>query len=218
MVRRISFPVFSEALGVCLGKLPKDLLSRAVVLGSSHKSNQWVAELACKFICQSKLNYEELGHDHASAITDSLEKTDPERWAREYVLFDDASFSGNQMTGHLTELIKVFEKSAYEKDIYVVVPFVTPVASAKIEAIERPSHIHIHLIYHEIIPTLKMQMREDNFAAINLYVEEDFSSAEEEDKGVATIYFDHKIPNSQSFAITRIDRGLVPKISPPYTS
>lgn len=216
LIRRVSFVEFSKALNNCLKKLPNGLLERAEVLGSAHKSNQWVAEIARSYMKPSIFSYKELGHDHASAITKSLMRESPECWANEYVLFDDASFSGNQMTGHLNELVKVFERSFSRRDIYVVVPFVTSVAISKISKIKAPPHVHIHMIYEETVPTLRMQMKEESFAALNLYVEEDFSSEEEVDKGVATIYFDHKVPNAQSFALSRIQRECAPSISPPY--
>jgi hypothetical protein len=174
-----------------------------------------VAEIACSFLRPKVLKYEELGHEHAEAITTSLRASSPRSWSKQYVLFDDASFSGNQMTSHLSELSAVLAEDRTPRDIYVVIPYVTPVALAKLEGVARPDHIRIHVIHEEVIPTLKMQMEEDSFRLLNAHVEEDFASGQE-DSGIATIYFDHKVPNVQSFALSRIVRECAPRISPPY--
>jgi hypothetical protein len=214
-VRRVSYPEFAGTLASCLERLPTGCLERATILGSAHKSNQWVAELACSFLRLSGLKYEELGHERALAITSSLRATSPRSWSKQYVLFDDASFSGNQMTSHLSELSAALAEDRTPRDIYVAIPYVTPVALAKLEGVARPDHIKIHVIHGEVIPTLKMQMEEGSFRHLNSHVEEDFASGEE-DSGIATIYFDHKVPNAQSFALSRVARECAPRISPPY--
>ncbi|MBS0652914.1 MAG: hypothetical protein JSR39_05215, partial [Verrucomicrobia bacterium] len=102
-IRRISFPEFSQALGRSMHTLPKGLDKRAVVLTSEHKSNQWVAEVA-KGHHRFNSTYQSLGHEHASDFVAYLDQTASGKCPKEIVLFDDASFSGNQMTNHVNAI------------------------------------------------------------------------------------------------------------------
>ncbi|MBS0651058.1 MAG: hypothetical protein JSR93_07850 [Verrucomicrobia bacterium] len=222
LVRRISFPQFSQALGRCINTLPKGLANRCVVLTSEHKSNQWVAEVA-KSHHQFNSTYLSLGHDHASDFVEYLERTPVGKCPKEIVLFDDASFSGNQMTNHVNAIkAKLIEKGV-KCNIRVVVPFATRVALDRLQNIQPEGNVNITLHCDEVIPTIKQQMSPENFQILDTYSTETWgvplSNPEniEQDSGIAGVYFDHKIPNNQSFILSAFARETMPRISPPYT-
>jgi len=222
LIRRISFPEFSQALGRCIGTLPKGLDKRCVVLTSEHKSNQWVAELA-KSHHQFNSKYLSLGHDHASDFVAYLERTPSGKCPKEIVLFDDASFSGNQMTNHVNAIKSKLIEKGIKCDVHVVVPFATRVALDRLQNIPSEGNVNISLHCEEVIPTIKEQLSPEDFDILNSYSTNTWgvplSNPDHlnEDSGIAGVYFDHKIPNNQSFILSAFARETMPRISPPYT-
>lgn len=222
LIRRISFPEFSQALGRCIDTLPKGLDKRCVVLTSEHKSNQWVAEVA-KAHHQFNSNYLSLGHEHASDFVAYLDRTPAGKCPKEIVLFDDASFSGNQMTNHVNAIkAKLLEKGV-TCNIRVIVPFATRVALDRLQNIQPEGDVNISVHCDQAIPTIKEQLPQDDFQILDTYSEETWGVSLsnpdniEQDSGIAGVYFDHKIPNKQSFILSIFAREAMPRISPPYT-
>lgn len=221
-IRRISFSDFTQALGRSMHTLPKGLDKRAVVLTSEHKSNQWVAEIA-KEHHRFNSKYQSLGHDHASDYVAYLDRTTAGKCPKEIVLFDDASFSGNQMTNHVNAIrAKLLEKGV-KCTIHVVIPFITNVALHRLQNIPSDGNVAVHVHHDTVLPTIKEQLPPDDFQALDLY-SQDYSGVAlsnsanlNEDSGITGYYFDHKIPNSQSFILSAFARETMPSISPPYT-
>lgn len=133
-VRRVSFPEFSVALGRCVLSLPKSLNGKAVILVSQLKSNQWVAELASTYF-KFTGTYLSLGHDDASDYVALLSKIPVKQWPTDIVLFDDASYSGNQITRHVTAIVDTMKANGAPGTVHVAIPFITNVALAKLQGI-----------------------------------------------------------------------------------
>lgn len=220
-VRRISFDEFCRGLGASIHSLPSDLLARAVdkskvaILISERKSNQWVAEIA-RNMFQFAGTYLPLGQDHArDYIEKVLNPTAPRKWPQEVVLFDDASYSGTQITGHAAAIVDAMVREKVSGRIFVVVPFMTHVAERKLEALReeaRANKIDVVIAAHGRIETVRELSSQENYPILaNLFSGQ---LEGEEDTGIAATYLDHKVPNGSSFLFYGL--GLTPQIKPPY--
>jgi hypothetical protein len=220
-ITRVSFGDFLNALGLCLDRLPKTSLARSTVLVAEHKSNKWVAEIAQKYYpkkmgttprCLS------LGHGGACEYVKNLDKIPVKQWPTTILLFDDAAFSGKQMTGHVTAITEKMMSQKAGGDIYVVIPFITQVAMKALSNIKLPNNIKLNVISEKTIPTLKELLSAEDFNSMNEICAGVLNNNGEsdEDSGIATTYFDHKVPNNQSFVFSVIARDTMPRIKPPY--
>ena len=222
-VRRISFDEFCRGLRTSIESLPRPIKDRAspgskdkvAILVSERKSNQWVAEIA-KNMFQFTGSYLPLGQDNARDYVEKvLTPVDPRKWPQEVVLFDDASYSGTQITGHATAIADAMIQRGGKGRISIVVPFMTRVAEAKLDALrQRISAHNVDLVVadHGRIQTVRELSSEENYPKLA----EIFSGQLEgdEDTGIAATYLDHKVPNGSSFLFYGL--GLTPPIKPPY--
>jgi hypothetical protein len=225
-IRRVSFNDFIASLGHCVNRLPKNLLSHATVLVSEGKSNKWVAEIALKYFPQNFIRnvttFLSLGHEEGTEFVKTLGLIPAKNWPKDLVLFDDAGFSGNQMSKHVTAIINKMSAEKGERNIYIVVPFVTNVALTVLNSIILPKNIKLHIITDTVVPTVRETLSEENFDALNELCGEVLTKGNEketgqkEDSGIAFTYFDHKIPNNQSFIFSVIARETMPNVKPPY--
>jgi hypothetical protein len=101
--------------------------------------------------------------------------------------------------------------------IHVAVPFITSVARRRLQSIPKKGNIDIHLSSHQIVPTVKELLTPRTYQILSnsLFLQ---YLHDENDNGVALSYFDHKIPNSQSFLFAGGGWGadFMPCIKPPY--
>lgn len=219
-IKRISFSDFLNGLKKCIDTLPQSLLRQATVLVSEHKSNKWVAEIANNYFPKdfgNNTNFLSLGHEDANDFVMSLNQIPTEAWPNDIVLFDDGGFSGKQMTRHVKAIAKKIGTEAKTRTtIFVVIPFMTNVAKELLTNIKFPKNIKLSVHTAEIIPTAKEILSKKCFDSLNELCGNILKNDSNEDSGIATTYFDHKIPNSQSFLFSIIARETMPSIKPPY--
>lgn len=228
-LRRVSFPDFLKAVEGCINQLPPKTLQNSVILVAEGKSNKWVAEIAMKYFPKnfgSNTKCLELGQQDAGVFVKTLDKIPSKAWPTNIVLFDDAGFSGKQMTGHLKKIAEKIGPQQITTNVYAVLPFVTIVAVNELKKAEQlfqessRGKMQLKVVYSELIPTVKEILPAGDFNELNNYLGEILEPKQGEnqgkDSGIAVTYFDHKIPNNQSFLFTAIARDTMPKITPPY--
>lgn len=228
-LRRVSFTDFLKGVEACINQLPAKTLQNSVILVAEDKSNKWVAEIAMKYFPKnfsSNTKCLELGQQEAGVFVNTLDKIPQKIWPANIVLFDDAGFSGKQMTGHLKKIAQKIGPQQTKTNVYAVLPFVTNVAVNELEKARQlfqensKGNMQLRVVYSEIIPTVKEILPPADFDELNNYLGEILEPKQGDNKGkdsgIAVTYFDHKIPNNQSFLFTAIARDTMPKITPPY--
>jgi hypothetical protein len=150
-ISRISYHHFLNQLKVCVDDLNKNTEMRnpqnVGILVNNLKSNGWVAALA-----RDKMgfqgNYYALGSAHAKDFIEYLKNANVEILPKHFVLFDDASFSGNQMHDHLVAINDELSALSNKRfSLHVAVPFITSVALKRLQSIKKkPISISIFLL------------------------------------------------------------------------
>ena len=176
-----------------------------IVLTQEGKSNLWVAELARQYFRFNAERYMDLGLNDADQFVRMLQgvskniKIVREKFKnRTIVLFDDASYSGKQMSSHLLQVRRAVQKySLLIKRIVVIVPFATSFAQ---KAIQKASTVPVGKTGVYISPTVALPMLSDLTPdvydlIINLWYKGKRKAAEK----IGLAYFQHKVPNDQSF-------------------
>jgi hypothetical protein len=226
LIKRISFPIFKQALNAALLEVNLGPEKHHYVLVAKGKSNEWVAGLAAsqappKLLGQ--IHYLALGHEDACEFVATMGTIPSKQWPKSIILFDDASYSGNQMTRHVTKIMdKLGEDPTISRKIHIVIPYITLVALNRLKNIKKPPNIAMTISYNTVMPTLKgliENISPKNFEILQrFYAELDVHLTDKEghDSGISTYYFDHKIPNDQSFILGKFGRECMPRIKPPY--
>ena len=200
-----------------------------IILIEGQKSNKWIAELAIASGQLSIPNTDQLfrlGVNDAEDFVATI-SSDPSVFrGKEIVLFDDASYSGTQITNHVSAIITVNQSFALRlQQITVIIPFVTRTA---IESLARLSNIAnsgrrpilggVKLYYREIMPTLREQGWNQADAQEHNLNPRTWTT-------LATTFFQLKVPNEQSFphALCKLPAtpsgqrtSILPVIIPPY--
>lgn len=203
-IRVVSSREFCLALRASVESI-EDFPKRATILVQENKSNQWVAELADKYlkICGMQVP---LGENFAEKFVEDgqyLDKLDPKEWPSDVVLFDDASYSGTQMVGHISAIFyKMRTKVVKPTRIYTIVPFMTRHARGKLMDCVKLGNKNINLVassfermqtVHEILSENRFLHRDE---IRRLYPP---AVLPEEESGLTLTLFHHKMPNSMSF-------------------
>lgn len=200
-------------LGVDSPQKYTDFLDRAVVLVEHKKSNQWVAEIARRKLGFKPKKYYRLGSkdankfvDHINGHAGSAEKNELKN--KVIVLFDDGSYSGKQMTDHVKALLKLKKKLKFDK-ICVIVPYMTDHAKSGLEETVIKTHNVGNVVIADAakIATVAESVTPENKKLLT----ELWWNKEEVEEGAnskGVIWFDHKVPNDQSF-IGAIEKGNV---------
>ncbi len=181
------------------------------------KSNEWVTKIAMsRFKMLSGFPCFNIDHKARLNLQRSME-TAIER--REYVnlpqqiiLFDDGSYSGDQMVNHVESMIQTLKHKAKETTIFVLVPYMTTRARARLDAIQAMleseyPNIKLAIADHETIQTVKELLSDDDYRQIRAI----YPVLTEDDSGITLTCFDHKLPNSQSFfePVAPLIKGIV---------
>ena len=178
----------------------------AIVLVEGTKSNKWVAELALKQGDFLPTYYFRLGDKEAknfSEFCSRLKDKDLMDLQKDFdnktiVLFDDGSYSGRQLTGHVLGIANTICKfELFVKIICVVVPFMTTHAKQEIQQAMDHLKEHPQLIIaeHSRIETLADLPEEAQSAMmIAWYLNQTCNP-----NCIGLTWFDHKCPNSESF-------------------
>ena len=225
-VRLVCHKRFKEALRVSIvqavPKLPGFLPGRdAVVLVEPMKSNKWVAQLAFQEGFAGR-QYVRLGSSRAREFENAvLNDFDPDfvrsLEGKVVVLFDDASYSGNQMTGHIQVIARLVDRIKI-RALLVIVPFMTHIARRKITAAAEEAKGLQVVIEGEAMPSLtevphphrELLQTMWGYADAGRDVVRDAAggAAEIPVDGIGLFCFTHKIPNQESFPVP-LQRGTV---------
>jgi hypothetical protein len=284
-IRRVTFAEFKKQLevsikscfpqfGVDSRETYREFLKNTVVLVENKNSNQWVAELAKKYVGFAASNYYRLGEKDAREFTSHIRnfaKADEiERLkGKVLVLFDDGSYSGKQIYDHVVNLLNLKKEKTLNFDrVCVIVPYMTDRSRTMLADLAAKTHRVVGL--KEGSPSLEdtdelgsdgkqEKVEKTPVAPVNEDADSDVivadssqihtvaESVTEEHAALLTklwwskesrtegphskgiMWFDHKIPNDQSF-IGAIEKGnvinpsricrntfkLIPQIEIPY--
>lgn len=171
------------------------------VLVEPNKSNQWVAELAYKELIIKPNQIVRLGIKNADKFLlhfDRILKVDKALLPKNVVLFDDGSYSGDQICNHVKAICDVSKKANHKLQIYVVIPYLTDHARQRLLKMSR-DYSNVFIAEAESIPTVKTQLTPDHIETLNKLLWSDESSTTEGATTRGTYYFAHKVPNSRSF-------------------
>lgn len=193
------------------GHNPREI---CIVLAQEGKSNLWVAELAKEHFKFDAERYLDLGLNSADQFTsmlaevsESLEIVREKFRDRTIVLFDDASYSGKQMSSHLLEVTKAIKDYKLKvRTVIVVVPFSTPFSQEVIsESTARVKKACPAAIYPAVPLPMISDLSEDTHRLIaNLWYKGSIENANK----IGLAFFQHKVPNDQSFPAA-LARGSV---------
>ncbi|MBS0653945.1 MAG: hypothetical protein JSR39_10535, partial [Verrucomicrobia bacterium] len=93
----------------------------------------------------------------------------------------------------------------------------------RLQNIRAEGNVTVQVHHDTVIPTIKEQLPAEDFQVLDRYSDDFWGVSlsnpnnRNEDSGIAGVYFDHKIPNKQSFILSAFARETMPSISPPYT-
>lgn len=246
-IQAVSFDAFLEGLKNCTDTFIEKIgNAEYYALVQSGKSNQWVTELASAKGYLEKAppkGFLPLGEARASCFTAFLEKAASEKaWDQipeRVVLFDDGSYSGNQLACHIYAIYnKIYEISKKYKrkvpmQVHIVVPYMT----------ER-AHQHVSETLSKFRCSETLFTTANRFQSLDDFLSEKelnfftctfwkciYGKVKNPEKTVRSLsvnYFQHKIPNKMSFVpydnkgsivSSRVPDGtyrFIQPINPPY--
>lgn len=146
-IQRIHHSTFEKHLKLATENFNKQLEGAEdktfTVLVQGNKSNQWVTELALKYLSYEPTESLSLGEKQARDFCGYLDRiTDQGRVPRRIVLFDDASYSGTQLAEHVKAIVEKFKNLNLEPPIiHVIVPFATQYAVNRLERLQQQEQI-----------------------------------------------------------------------------
>lgn len=222
-VTRISYQTFYHQLGISI--LSRPLNKKSVVFVEPNKSNLWVAQLAIKqlgiFLKCARLGEKEASY--ATSPNGLLQQVPFQYWPSEFILFDDAAYSGSQVAGHVIALADVIHKTDKSTNytIRIIIPFMTSLAAGKLENIKRlsPPNVKIEVSSYAVIPTIQtiFSTHLDLLVLLQqLYKESGYENFFQEETGVGITYFEHKLPNWMSFLSIIVIRYIPHMETPSY--
>lgn len=206
--------------------------SRFVSLVEPGKSQKWVTEIAIQNGLKASA-YVCIGEEGANNLEYAVQNiSSKDRRFKHYVIVDDGSYSGNQMTNNISTAYRILkEKFADEPIFHVLIPFITKTASTKINNLKTKGII-VNLHSSIEMPTVYEAISEEKRAKVLqiLWPHQSGSKQDNLAKSTALYWFDHKIPNSMSFPevlatgiVTQAKEGVddspipfIPPVHPPY--
>ncbi len=216
-----------------------DVRSDVVVMVEGTKSNKWVAELAFHYFKFIPKAFFRLGDKDAWNFFAYMSQANPMEFEqlqnaffnKTIVLFDDASLSGEQLSGHVQGICRVCSVFALSiRAICVIAPFITQVAEERINQTFlgcRPLGSEIVIASHVDVKTIA-DLSSATAQAINLAW---YKAGSPDLRSLGLTWFNHKVPNYRSFpkplarasvysssgSITKKFSGeFIPSVIPPY--
>ena len=245
-VKHIAYKTFNTQLGKSIKaarialcarlslEKASQLTDRMIVLVENSKSNQWVAELACRYFDFKASEYYRLGDKDAKKFRDHLDQSSViERKSMEnkvIVLFDDGSYSGTQLTNHMVSLLQVQKELKFDS-ICVIVPFMTDFAHQKLVDTAGKMIERVLIAPFATIPTVATNLDAAHIQTLNqLWWSKEDKNEKANTRGL--YWFDHKIPNGMSFpetlekgnvirrdgAVVKNTYKILPEVNEPYKS
>ena len=209
--QRVTFPEFENTLkqtvsgeGGLNGVLSDGKPYVAVVgRGTPDKSPGWVYELSREDLARKP---ERLVHVTQTAewSAESQARGLLDGGVKRIVIFDDASYSGTELSGQFLDPLDKILTTAKAKDVEidVVCPYITDYAKQRVINFAKSSGLDVRLITSQKIPTIDSFLTPDEIAVWK------------PGNGQALTYFDHKVPDFLSFDSTLLT--IIKGITPPY--
>jgi hypothetical protein len=127
----ISFSELKQGLSTCCQALNELLGQEKYSIGfAPNKSSKWMAEQALVYLDQMPARIFQHATDMTSDNPSKQSELDLDD--RNFVIFDDAAYSGSQLTSMISGLVEKIEKrndtSTSYHNIYIVIPFLSSVA------------------------------------------------------------------------------------------
>jgi len=174
-VKRIPFHAFKAELLKSIETFNQEILKEVdhtyTVLVEKGKSNLWVAEVAFPYIKGEPNAFLKLGEKLARDFIPYLNVVSSDKalkFPRNIILFDDGSYSGKQIYGHVKA---IFDQYALCKmkmpKCFVVIPYMTEHAQSLLLDMQKRSKGHLFIAGHDIIPTIEKVVGVKNSAVLN---------------------------------------------------
>ncbi len=144
---KITVKDLEENLAACTLYLNTLIQNDYTVGFSKNKSSCWIASQAIPHMDKTPKNRFVPKYDTGGEIP-----TDPEITDNELVIYDDASYSGNQIESLLMHLNRSMRRQSRQANVYLVIPFISELALDRLNyALEASSkrrelNLKIHLI------------------------------------------------------------------------
>lgn len=214
--RYISHHFFIKQLGQSIAQANSHLANlygstyfpgkNCIVLVEEEKSNLWVAELAKEHFGFNAERYMDLGLNGAEqfvkmlrGVSAGMDIVKEKFHNRTIVLFDDASYSGKQISSHLLQLRTVINKyNLAIREIVVIVPFATPYAQMQIREASVARIGKVCKAYISLMEDLPM-LSELTPASYDVIVRLWYKGVRADADKIGLACFQHKVPNGQSF-------------------
>ena len=190
--------------------------THCIALVQEGKSNLLVAELAKEHFGFDAERYMDLRLNNAEKFSlmlagiskKNLHLVREKFKGKTIILFDDASYSGKQMSSHLMHVrSSVYKYKLQVKQIAVVVPFATPYAMQKIkEASKRRPGDAVKVLVAPAKDLLVLSnLPQGSYRqVIDLW----YQGKREDANKIGLAYFQHKVPNDQSFPAPLINGSI----------
>lgn len=140
----IKFQDLQNGLASCCGELNKLLDNKDYIVGFvPQKSQKWIAELALPLLNKPPKGYFlphcAQSYDHATGIKTEQRQCSLYSSNRDMVIFDDASYSGTQISETILKLkegIINFKNETFH--LYLVIPFISSIAENRLKFATQP--------------------------------------------------------------------------------
>jgi hypothetical protein len=121
-IDKVTIEELEKCLFACTQHLDKQLEGDYDVGFVPKKSSKWIAELALPYLSKIPLNHFEYSTDVGGQQTTLSARS------QQFVIFDDASYSGSQLVTVISSLQTQLTKQGKKGKLFLVVPFISAVA------------------------------------------------------------------------------------------
>src|SRR3989338_3187722 len=198
----VSFEEFSRALKGNIDYISGNLANTPYVVVTTdlndkpQKSDHWVTNLA-------EPNLQASRPRRTLATSQLREFLRGNQDVASLVLFDDASYSGEQLRQWIGRIAQSIQTNESVR-LYVAVPFMTSVAEELVGQPQSPYRLHVTTLGHKIMPTIGELLAESYHDEELVRAREVFDNIWDTGERVPVFsstltYFQHKIPDHVSF-------------------
>lgn len=232
-ITHVSQQKFETALNETVDQFMSCKPEQYVAFVEPGKSQKWVTEVALRNGLEPAAAYVAIGEEGANALAYALSdiEWDDDRF-KEYVIIDDASYSGNQMANNISAANRIVRDKfpGAVPVFHVLVPFATETAINKIASLSQKG-VDVRIYNADLMPTVAQAIEKTHHKAMQeiLWPDMDPKTQAKRMSSTALHWFDHKIPNSMSFPEVLADGRtsnrsgpfgpripFLPHIQPPY--
>lgn len=208
-VERISFEEFRQALQRSVEAFNRsreqNTEPHAVLFDyKPHSSRRWVFELSKDLLAAPPQLARYFGPVGEEMRGYQLLEENIKAGIREFTIFDDAIYSGEQVFQRtIKPIAEYFKAKSYEPPVFnLVVPFVTNRALDGFKKVADQYGVKINFFHQKVMPSMKEIMSPEELDALQKHGGVlDIESEEEAYLGATVTYFDHRMADSHSFSV-----------------